>query len=74
MHPALVVDDEVDIACAGADLVLVLTDWDEYRGLDPVSLAAVVHHPRVIDGRLALDPDKWRAAGWDLRALGRRSI
>ena len=46
----------------------------EYRGLDPVSLAAVVDHPRVIDGRLVLDPDKWRAAGWDLRALGRRSI
>jgi UDPglucose 6-dehydrogenase len=51
--------------------VLVLTDWGEYRGLDPVSLASVVAHPRVIDGRLVLDPDKWRAAGWRLHALGR---
>jgi UDPglucose 6-dehydrogenase len=72
-HPDLAVEDDVEIACAGAELVLLLTDWDEYRGLDPVSLAAVVDQPRVIDGRLALDPHKWRAAGWDFRALGRGS-
>jgi UDPglucose 6-dehydrogenase len=30
-----------------------------------------VRTPRVIDGRLVLDPDKWRAAGWELHALGR---
>ena len=71
VHPELRVDDDVETACVGADLVLVLTDWGEYRGLDPVSLASVVAHPRVIDGRLVLDPDKWRAAGWRLHALGR---
>jgi hypothetical protein len=27
--------------------------------------------PRVLDGRLLLDPDKWQRAGWQLRALGR---
>jgi UDPglucose 6-dehydrogenase len=72
-HPELDVADTVEEACAGADLVLVLTDWDEYRSLDPVSLAATVGTPRVIDGRLALDPDKWRAAGWRILALGRSS-
>jgi UDPglucose 6-dehydrogenase len=70
-HPQLHVDDDVETACAGADLVLVLTDWDDYRGLDPVSLASVVAQPRIIDGRLVLDPEKWRAAGWRLHALGR---
>jgi UDPglucose 6-dehydrogenase len=70
-HPELHVDDDVETACAGADLVLVLTDWDDYRGLDPVSLASVVAQPRIIDGRLVLDPEKWRAAGWRLHALGR---
>ncbi|HET6561988.1 MAG TPA: UDP-glucose/GDP-mannose dehydrogenase family protein [Marmoricola sp.] len=58
-------------ACRDADIVLVLTEWDEFRGLDPVDLATVVRHARVIDGRLLLDPDKWRAAGWELHALGR---
>jgi UDPglucose 6-dehydrogenase len=72
-HPELQVDDEVEVACAGAELVLLLTDWEEYRGLDPVSLAGVVAHPRVLDGRLAVDPDKWSAAGWSVRALGRGS-
>jgi UDPglucose 6-dehydrogenase len=51
--------------------VLVLTEWDEFRGIDPVALLDVVGQPRVIDGRLVLDPDKWRAAGWDFHALGR---
>jgi UDPglucose 6-dehydrogenase len=70
-HPHLDVASTVEEACAGADLVLLLTDWDEYRSLDPVALATTVQTPRVIDGRLALDPDKWRAAGWRMLALGR---
>jgi UDPglucose 6-dehydrogenase len=72
-HPELEVDDDVDTACAGAELVLLLTDWDEYRGLDPVALAGVVADPLILDGRLAVDPDKWAAAGWRVRALGRGS-
>jgi UDPglucose 6-dehydrogenase len=70
-RPQLVVAASVDAACAGADITLVLTDWDEFRAIDPVALLDVVRQPRVIDGRLVLDPDKWRAAGWDFHALGR---
>ena len=70
-QPQLRVAQSVEEACEGADILLVLTDWDEFRGIDPVALAAVVRRPRVIDGRLVLDPEKWRAAGWDFYALGR---
>ncbi len=70
-QPLLTVVDSVEAACDGAELVLVLTEWDEFRGLDPVALADVVARPCVLDGRLVLDPDKWRAAGWQLSALGR---
>ncbi|HET7476247.1 MAG TPA: UDP-glucose/GDP-mannose dehydrogenase family protein [Dermatophilaceae bacterium] len=63
--------DTVEQACAGADVVLHLTEWQEYRDLDPVALKAVVARPVVIDGRNALDPGRWRAAGWTYRALGR---
>jgi UDPglucose 6-dehydrogenase len=70
-NPGLDLTDSVEEACRGADITLVLTDWEEFRGIDPVSLLDVVRHPRVIDGRLVLDPDKWRAAGWDFHALGR---
>jgi hypothetical protein len=70
-NPRLHCASSVDEACRDADLVLVLTDWEEFRGIDPVALASVVRHPRVVDGRLVLDPDKWRAAGWTFHALGR---
>jgi len=58
-------------AATGADLVLLLTEWDQYRSLDPASFGAVVAHRRMLDGRNALDPAAWRAAGWTYRALGR---
>ena len=70
-RPGLRTADSVEEACRDADIVLVLTDWAEFAGIDPVALADVVAEPRVIDGRLVLDPDKWRAAGWDFHALGR---
>jgi UDPglucose 6-dehydrogenase len=61
----------VEEACKGADVVLHLTEWQEYRDLDPAVLKTVVATPAIIDGRNALDADAWRAAGWTYRALGR---
>ena len=58
-------------AAAGADLVLVLTEWEQYRSIDPDELATVVTGKRMLDGRNALDPVRWRNAGWTYRALGR---
>jgi len=54
-----------------ADLILHLTEWREYRELDPKSLASLVKRKIIIDGRNALDRDKWRADGWQFHALGR---
>ena len=56
-----------------ADAVLVLTEWQEYKNLDPVAFGRVVAKKRVLDGRNAVDRDKWTAAGWSYRALGRRT-
>jgi UDPglucose 6-dehydrogenase len=70
-QPELEVADGVEDACRDADLVLVLTEWPEFAGIDPVALLDVVAHPRVLDARLVLEPDKWCAAGWELHALGR---
>jgi UDPglucose 6-dehydrogenase len=58
-------------ACAGADAVLVLTEWDEFRKMQPEELAAVTRSKRIIDARNCLDPDVWRAAGWTYRGFGR---
>jgi UDPglucose 6-dehydrogenase len=58
-------------AARGADLILHLTEWAEFRELDPAAVGEVVAQRRVLDGRNALDQDRWRAAGWTYRALGR---
>jgi len=58
-------------AVNGADVVLLLTEWTAYRDLDPQTFGETMRHRRIIDGRNALDPKQWRAAGWAYRALGR---
>jgi UDPglucose 6-dehydrogenase len=58
-------------AAEGADVVLLATEWAEYRALDPDELAKVVGRKAILDGRNVLDPARWRAAGWTYRALGR---
>jgi UDPglucose 6-dehydrogenase len=71
LWPELQYATSVEEACAKADAVLVLTEWAEYRALDPVELATIVRRRHVLDGRNALDPARWKAAGWTYRALGR---
>ena len=58
-------------AVDGAHVVLHLTEWREFRDMDPAALSDAVALKRIVDGRNALDPDAWRAAGWVYRALGR---
>jgi UDPglucose 6-dehydrogenase len=73
LWPQLDYADTAEEAAAGADAVLVLTEWRQYRDLDPVAFGGVVRQKRVLDGRNALDREAWTAAGWTYRALGRRS-
>ncbi len=66
--------DDVLEACRDADAVLHLTEWAEYRALDPAVLGEVVAHRRLLDGRNVLDAAAYLRAGWDLRALGRPHV
>jgi UDPglucose 6-dehydrogenase len=63
----------VSEAAQDADLVLHLTEWADYRAIDPAALAEVVARRVIIDARCALDTGQWRAAGWTVRVLGRPS-
>ncbi|MFF2843306.1 UDP-glucose dehydrogenase family protein [Paenarthrobacter sp. NPDC057981] len=69
--PELQYDHDTESALANAHAVLLLTEWKEYRDLDPHYLRNIVSSPRVLDGRNVLDAAKWRAAGWHYRGLGR---
>ena len=70
-HPQLAMASSALEAARNADVLLLLTEWSEFRETDPSMLASVVAAPRIVDGRNALDPATWRAAGWTYRALGR---
>ncbi|MFI9766626.1 UDP-glucose dehydrogenase family protein [Streptomyces sp. NPDC052415] len=70
-HPALQYALDVAKACEQADVVLHLTEWPQYRELDPAALASVVRVPALLDTRHTLDTRAWRAAGWTVRAPGR---
>ncbi|GFG54443.1 UDP-glucose 6-dehydrogenase [Mycolicibacterium agri] len=74
LFPTLTYATSAFEACEGADVVLVLTEWPEFRSIDPVALKATVRSACVIDGRNCLDASAWSAAGWRYRALGRPVI
>ena len=70
-HPDLVAEPDTQKALQDADLVLLLTEWDEYVQLGPARVANLVRRPVIIDGRNALNPARWRASGWTYHGLGR---
>jgi UDPglucose 6-dehydrogenase len=70
IRPELDYCDEPDKACEAAELVLHLTEWSEYRKLDPVRLRRVVRSARILDGRNVLPLSQWHAAGWTVRSMG----
>jgi UDPglucose 6-dehydrogenase len=73
VQPSLGYALDIDKTCEDADLVMHLTEWSEYRDIDPAALGAVVRSRRILDGRNALEAGRWRAAGWTVRALGRKA-
>jgi UDPglucose 6-dehydrogenase len=71
VHPELGYAESAVEAVRDADVVLLLTEWAEFRDADPELLGAATAKRNIVDGRNALDPARWRAASWHYRALGR---
>jgi UDPglucose 6-dehydrogenase len=71
VHPELQYAGSMLDAAAGAEVLLLLTEWPEFVGADPEVLGKAVARRNIADGRSALDAERWRAAGWRYRALGR---
>jgi UDPglucose 6-dehydrogenase len=69
-YPDLEYADDVTKACEGADVILHLTEWPEYRQLDPAGLREVVRSPRIVDARNILPLGSWQAVGWTVRSMG----
>jgi UDPglucose 6-dehydrogenase len=71
VRPDLRYAESVHDAARDVDLVLHLTEWSDFRAIDPAALRSVVANPVLIDGRCTLDATAWRAAGWTVLIPGR---
>ena len=71
VFPTLDYADTLDEALEGAELVILATEWKQFKEMDPVASAKLVEQPLLIDGRNVLDVPTWQQAGWTMRALGR---
>ena len=72
LHPQLEYVHDRDEALRGADAVIVVTEWDEYRRrLSPEHASTLTTGRIIVDGRNCLDAAAWRAAGWQYYGMGR---
>ena len=58
-------------ACAGADVIAVLTEWDDFRWVSPAEAADAVRTKQIVDARNLLDRSEWRRAGFEYQGIGR---
>lgn len=71
IHSEIHCVDELEDACKSAELLIHLTEWQEYRDLNPETLSNLVAQKQIIDGRNMLDRDRWTSAGWKIIYLGK---
>ena len=70
-YEELTLVDDLEEAMSGARLLILATEWQVYRDLDPARVAELVAERAVIDGRGVFDLARWREAGFTIMALGR---
>jgi len=77
MHEAARVLKDIDYkdsaydTAAGADCLLVLTEWNQFRALDPKRLKQLLRQPLVVDLRNVLNPAEMRSLGFTYECIGR---
>ncbi|HLG71513.1 MAG TPA: UDP-glucose/GDP-mannose dehydrogenase family protein [Chloroflexota bacterium] len=72
--PDLLYCDDAYQAATGADAVILVTDWPEFRDLDLERLGTLMRSPVMIDGRNLYDPETMQACGFEYRGVGRRAV
>ena len=70
-HPELIREQDLSAAAKDQELVILGTEWSEYKAIEPKAFCDLVANKLIIDGRNVLDVAAWQAAGWRLIALGR---
>ena len=71
VFPTLDYAASLDDALTDAELVILATEWDEFKQLDPDHAGQLVAEKKLIDARNVLPVASWQEAGWEMWALGR---
>ena len=69
--PALELADSEIGACDGADVLVVLTEWESFRWVDPLEVGRAMRSRNVVDARNLLDRSAWKLAGFRYLGTGR---
>jgi len=70
--PGVEIVEDPYSACEGADVLVVLTEWDDFKWLDLDKVADAMAHRRIVDGRNLLDRAAARRRGFEYEGIGRR--
>jgi UDPglucose 6-dehydrogenase len=71
VHPGVHYAKDAYDCAAGADFLVLATEWNEFRALDLRRLAGILRKPTMIDLRNVYEPREMRAAGWNYAGVGR---
>lgn len=69
-YPELIQEESLEDALAGAELVILATEWSQYKNLDPENSGLLVKNKSLLDTRNAFDAYSWQKAGWTIKKLG----
>jgi UDPglucose 6-dehydrogenase len=69
--PGLEIATSAYDACNGAQVLAILTEWDQFRWLDYTRVVSAMAEPKVVDARNLLDPAAMRRLGFDYQGVGR---
>ncbi len=71
MLPGVVFAKTAYEAVTGADVMVVITEWHEFRGLDPRRIKEAMRQPRIVDLRNIFNPEEMRGFGFAYEGVGR---
>jgi UDPglucose 6-dehydrogenase len=74
VHPAMQFAASALEAAKDADVLLVLTDWEEFTSLEMKEVARAMRYPMLVDGRNIFDPEELVAAGFYYSSIGRPDV
>ncbi len=69
--PSLEIVDSINGTAEGADILVLMTEWNEFRDLDFPGIAKIMKSPKFVDCRNVYEPRKIRELGFENHSIGR---